>query len=312
VVVDGRQAEDWHESGQPHSRERVGGCPYLSGRSDTESWWITDVSLSYHSEQLDTCPKRLAQQLQALQGAVSSAEGTDSSRERSSPSQPLEPHSAQQQEPEETFMALGDHYQQALDQALELYALTDPDASEDLIQSTAMEVAWKDTLGEAVRLYRARPNPEDWPEGWAGVMVEAQEEWAKDNGAQLQTEAAVKTLPGTRRNRSRQDPTAAGPSAATRMISSKSTAISSVLPPTTSRSSMTKVKDEPPDNDQGLDPGFRWRLLIRRIQARTRWSDWGRLLNYSKYGCPKNLDGPAKGFGKHLGRWDWREIGDSW
>ena len=54
--------------------------------------------------------------------------------------------------------------------------------------------------------------------------------------------------------------------------------------------------------------GLRWRLLVQRIQARKKWSDKGRILNYSRNGLPRNLDDHATSFGKHLGRWGYREI----
>ena len=106
------------------------------------------------------------------------------------------------------FLPLGDHYQQVLDQALELYALTDPDASDDVVQTTAMEAAWKDTLAEALRIQRALPRPQQWPPGWAGIMQEAQEMWAKDQGQALQVDAEVRDLPRARRSRARRAPEA--------------------------------------------------------------------------------------------------------
>ena len=42
--------------------------------------------------------------------------------------------------------------------------------------------------------------------------------------------------------------------------------------------------------------------LICRIQQRRRWSARGQLRNYAKNGCPRDLDGKARGFGHHLGR----------
>ena len=56
----------------------------------------------------------------------------------------------------------------------------------------------------------------------------------------------------------------------------------------------------------------RWCRLVMRIQFRKRWSDRGRMQNYAKHGMPENLDGPPTGFGKHIGRWGWREITYHW
>ena len=56
----------------------------------------------------------------------------------------------------------------------------------------------------------------------------------------------------------------------------------------------------------------RWIRLVKRIQSGKRWSDWGRMQNYAVHGMPKNLDDPPTGFGKHLGRWGWREITYHW
>ena len=57
---------------------------------------------------------------------------------------------------------------------------------------------------------------------------------------------------------------------------------------------------------------LKWQGLVTRIQTRKRWSDHGRLLNYSKNGLPQKLNGKPQGFGKHEGRWGWREISPFW
>ena len=69
------------------------------------------------------------------------------------------------------------------------------------------------------------------------------------------------------------------------------------------------VAEAPSNRERGE---YRWRRLVMKIQTRKRWSDWGRLQNYAKNGLPKNLDGKPTGFGKHLGRWGWREIAFEW
>ena len=62
----------------------------------------------------------------------------------------------------------------------------------------------------------------------------------------------------------------------------------------------------------GSQPGFQWQRLMAKAQERRKWSARGQALNYAKNGMPKNLDGPARGFGKHLGRWGWREMASRW
>ena len=52
--------------------------------------------------------------------------------------------------------------------------------------------------------------------------------------------------------------------------------------------------------------------MVTCIQERKRWSVRGTMLNYRKNGLPKNVDGPARGLGSHLGRWGWREIRPRW
>ena len=69
---------------------------------------------------------------------------------------------------------------------------------------------------------------------------------------------------------------------------------------------------EVPPNPEAPLAQLRWQNLVAKIQARKQWSDRGRMLNYAKHGVPRNLDGKPTGFGKHLGRWAWREIRPSW
>ena len=56
----------------------------------------------------------------------------------------------------------------------------------------------------------------------------------------------------------------------------------------------------------------KWQRLVLVAQWKRR--SWANMtaLKYAKNGMPKNLDGPAKGFGRHLGRWQWREIASHW
>ena len=57
--------------------------------------------------------------------------------------------------------------------------------------------------------------------------------------------------------------------------------------------------------------GNRWRYLVWKIQANKRWSLRATMFKYSKR-MPNYVDGPARGMGKHLGRWSWREIASEW
>ena len=60
------------------------------------------------------------------------------------------------------------------------------------------------------------------------------------------------------------------------------------------------------------EPGEQWHRFVQRIQERKRWSMQGAAHNYAKHGLPRSVDGPARGLGKHLGRWGYREIRPWW
>ena len=67
------------------------------------------------------------------------------------------------------------------------------------------------------------------------------------------------------------------------------------------------------DHDPGQAPGGnKWQRLVAKIQSGRRWSIQGTAMHYAKHGMPRNLDGPARGPWRHLGRWGWREIASSW
>ena len=55
-----------------------------------------------------------------------------------------------------------------------------------------------------------------------------------------------------------------------------------------------------------------WRRMLEKAIMRRMWSEKGRALNYAKNGLPRNLDGKARGFGRHMGRWGWREVASQW
>ena len=126
-------------------------------------------------------------------------------------------------------------------------------------------------------------------------MVEAAAAYHKDQGKSLQLGAAVRTMPAARRARR----------------------------PTTRKSTAAAAKEEKePRDEKEKDPRDakttsppdlnRWQTLVLRIQERRRWATRGHLLNYAKSGCPKKVDGKARGFGSHLGRWQRREIAYEW
>ena len=71
-------------------------------------------------------------------------------------------------------------------------------------------------------------------------------------------------------------------------------------------------KDDPeemssiPEQAHGVNN--KWQRLVNVMQGNRRWHAHITALRYAKNGMPKNLDGPAQGFG----RWQWREITSSW
>ena len=54
----------------------------------------------------------------------------------------------------------------------------------------------------------------------------------------------------------------------------------------------------------------KWNNLMAKAISRKQWAVWGHARNYAKNGMPKNVDGPASGFGAHIGRWGWRQLGE--
>ena len=55
-----------------------------------------------------------------------------------------------------------------------------------------------------------------------------------------------------------------------------------------------------------------WTGLVDTIISKKRWSEKRRAQNYAKRMLALLDHGPPRGFGKHLGRWGWREISSSW
>ena len=68
---------------------------------------------------------------------------------------------------------------------------------------------------------------------------------------------------------------------------------------------------EPETAPQDHEVGSNWRYLVWKIQSNKKWSARSTMFRYRNK-LPKNLDGPATGMGKHLGRWGWREIAFEW
>jgi len=182
------------------------------------------------------------------------------------------------------------HYMEALDQALELYRLTDPDAEEEQIFEAASRAARLSMLAEARLIYAQLPRRR-WPRGWHEVMEEALQQTAANQPTETseQTPFQMPEVRHTRRRASEQQPPEQDPQGQKTSREERSEA-SSTLPP----------------------PQNRWKRLLARIIERKRWSEKGRALNYSRNGLPRNLDGKARGFGRHLGRWGWPEIRYEW
>ena len=57
-----------------------------------------------------------------------------------------------------------------------------------------------------------------------------------------------------------------------------------------------------PERDAGSRERVRLRFarLIQTMISRKKWAVKGHMLNYAKK-MPRNVDGPASGFGKHIG-----------
>ena len=73
-----------------------------------------------------------------------------------------------------------------------------------------------------------------------------------------------------------------------------------------------EVDSDDPVENPGPRHGNEWQRLVAGIQRSRQWHARSQALNYAKHGLPRNLDGPARGLGRHVGRWGWREIASSW
>ena len=256
-------------------------------------------------ESLGALRERLQRQLGNLASAVNhvgAAEVSGSSRV-SSGQEPAQLRS----ERASVGLTRAEHYEEALGQAMELYEQIHSGENPKSIWAAAHRAARQNTYAEALRMQR-EIDPEMWPEGWNDIMQDAMAAWAQDSGATLQVDAEVRSLPEVRSTRAR------------------TSARSSTSPEETPTRSRVRTREEIPvtleqTSQATPDPTVpgsvtdqlnRWQQLMLRVQARKRWSDKGRLCNYAKNGIPRNIDGKPTGFGRHLGRWGWREISFEW
>ena len=122
--------------------------------------------------------------------------------------------------------------------------------------------------------------------------------YTADQGKSLQVDAAVRSLPSARRTRTARRRT--------------TTSTTSTAKPD-SEEKKQEHKGKPAKEDAPATQQLnKWQALVARIQGKRRWSARGQLANYAANGVPRNLDGPARGFGRHVGRWQWREITFEW
>ena len=183
-------------------------------------------------------------------------------------------------------------YEEQLDQAIELYRITDPEASEKALQDAAHEAAWLSTLGEAARLGKAMQTvPANHP--WAGAIAEAANVWARDGDATMQAFQEVRSIPGIRR---------------VRRPSKEKTS-----EPFKETVSYTTDEMTAPPNVKMLGAGLnRWQNLMFVAMTRKEWAVKGHMLRMRKHGLPADVYGKATGFGKHIGRWGNREVTYLW
>ena len=187
-------------------------------------------------------------------------------------------------------------YYDALEQASALLADTDPQASHEQVAQVCEEMARTAVYEEAaLRLLQGNLTAR-----WA-MFTELEDQRPHINKAAEQlvlTPAGpeARPVPQVRHSRRRRDEAAGEPSKEVPVKSSAEPA--EELP---SRSTRTVPEQ-----------GRHWQRMVARIQDRKKWSTRGHMLNYSKNGMPRSVDGPATGLGKHLGRWGWREIRPHW
>ena len=178
---------------RPPSQQPTGELPGKARRLLVKSDVHSNRFYAHTTETMSQLPElhapriKFADQLKELAMAVNTAAAREetASSTGASPRALCAPRASRAGMP--AFLPMEDHYTQALEQAVELYACTDPDADEEVMMSAAKEAAWKDTFAEAVRLHRELPQ-KDWPLGWDKVMAAAAEALQEDQGAQLQVD----------------------------------------------------------------------------------------------------------------------------
>ena len=140
--------------------------------------------------------QKLANQLQGLQQAVTAAATVTGEVAKDCSSSSSTPLPAVRSE----FLPAQEHYLQALEQARELYSLTDPEVTPRSAEKAAVGAAQKDTLAEAIKLYQT-VRQEQWPQGWGEIMGQAVACFQADQGKSLQYGCTVKEMPPARRTR---------------------------------------------------------------------------------------------------------------
>ena len=220
--------------------------------------------------------------------------GSSRNRPAASSSTKAEPAADARSTPTETAApaaatSANEFWLDALNQAKELYEVTDPDAAPQEIQAAAEKMAREATFAEALRKPESelRNGAPDWLEARAAALS------MKAQGAALQEDAPVRQVEPVRRQRPRQ-PANPGPTSAP----------------------LDNVPKEPPEKGPKTryeKAAARWQALMETAIRRRKWSETRRAQGYATKGMPRQLDTRApRGFGAHSGRWGWREVSSSW
>ena len=190
-----------------------------------------------------------------------------------------------------------DMYRDALEQAKELLADSDPRAQGERLTQACEETAWLTVYEEAATRQQLGNLQGKWAEfvGDPSHRKHIEHVRVAMDGELGRPKMEPKATPQVRQGRRRCAGAADEPSLGT--FEDR---------PSTGKGAQGEKPSKP------RVPGFHWQRMVERIQARKRWSAKASILNYSKNGLPKNLDGPATGLGKHVGRWAWREIRSNW
>ena len=204
-----------------------------------------------------------------------------------------------------------DFYEDALDQAMELYGSVDPAAPRQVIESATFQAAWASTCLECLRLAGSK-KWEEAHESWHALLPEAQQHM---DDLFVQPDG-----PGSGAHDSAPEAARASPSGSkgppiVKKLPPKGCPISppaTALPMPHLRGAQPEQPAAPRTAIEKQNKINHWRRMIERIIMRRMWSEKGKALNYAKNGLPRNLDGKARGFGCHIGRWGWREVASQW